>query len=131
MGEARKDVLRLNFDHKLKLEFHGTKVTSDAELLAYRELDKALGLTSVIDSELRDNRTGKNTQHGLAALLRQSIYSRLAGYDDINDAERLCVDPAMRYITRGSAIERSAAPMRPNAGIWSDVIFIGSFRWGM
>ena len=30
MGEARKDALRLNFDHKLKLEFHGTKVTSDA-----------------------------------------------------------------------------------------------------
>jgi len=79
MGEARKDALRLNFDRKLKLEFHGTKVTSDAGLLAYRELDEALGLTSTIDSELRDNRTGKNTRHSIAALLRQSIYSRLAG----------------------------------------------------
>ncbi len=58
MGEARKDVLRLDFDHKLKLEFHGTKVTSDAGLLAYREPDEALGLTSAIDSALRDNRTG-------------------------------------------------------------------------
>ena len=76
MGEACKDALRLDFDHKLRLEFHGTKVTSDAGLLAYRELDEALGLTSAIDSELRDIRTGKNTQHGLAALLRQSIYSR-------------------------------------------------------
>ena len=73
MGEARKDALRLNFDRKLKLEFHGTKVTSDAGLLAYRELDETLGLTSTIDSELRDIRTGKNTQHGLAAPLRQSI----------------------------------------------------------
>ncbi len=109
MGEARKDALRLDFDRKLKLEFHGTKVTSDAGLLAYRELDETLGLTSTIDSELRDIRTGKNTQHGLAALLRQSIYSRLAGYDDTNDAERLCVDPAMRHIAGGRAIERSAA----------------------
>ena len=77
MGEARKDALRLNFECELKLEFHGTKVTSDAGLLAYRELDKVLSLTSAIDSELCDIRTGKNTQHGLTALLRQAIYSRL------------------------------------------------------
>ena len=109
IGETRKDALRLNFDRKLKLEFHGTKVTSNAGLLSYRELDEALGLTSAIDSELRDNRTGKNTRHSIAALLRQSIYSRLAGYDDTNDAERLCVDPAMRHIAGGRAIERSAA----------------------
>ena len=82
MGKTHKGALRLNFDLKFKLEFHGTKVTSDAGLLAYRDLDEALGLTSTIDSEIRDNRTGKNTQHSIAALLRQSIYSRLAGYDD-------------------------------------------------
>ncbi len=109
MGEARKDALRLDFDRRLKLEFHGTKVTSDAGLLAYRELDEALGLTSTIESELRDIRTGKNTQHGIAALLRQSIYSRLAGYDDTNDAQRLALDPAMRYVAGGRAVERSAA----------------------
>ena len=97
MGEAHKDALRLDFNRKLKLQFHGTKVTSDWGLLAYRELDGALGLTSSFDSELRDIRTGKNTQHGLTALLRQSIYSRLAGYEDTNDAERLALDPAMRY----------------------------------
>ena len=84
VGESRKDALRLDFDRRLKVEFHGTKVTSDAGMLAYRELDDALSLTSTIDSELRDIRSGKNTQHGLAALLRQSIYSRLAGYDDTN-----------------------------------------------
>ena len=109
MGEARKDALKLDFDRRLKLEFHGTKVTSDAGLLAYRELDDALGLTTMTDSELCDNRTGKNTQHSIAALLRQSIYSRLAGYADTNDAERLCVDPAMRHVAGGRAIERTAA----------------------
>ena len=109
MGEARKDALRPDFDRKVKVEFHGTKVTSDAGLLAYRELDDALDLTSAIDSEVYDIRTGKNTQHGLTALLRQSVYSRLAGYDDTNDAERLAVDPAMRHVAGGRAVERSAA----------------------
>ena len=80
MGEAKKDALRVNFDNKLKLEFHGVKVTSDAGLLAYREIDDAFGLTEMTACKLTDNRIGKNTQHSLAALLRQSIYSRLAGY---------------------------------------------------
>jgi len=122
MGETRKDALRLNFDRKLKLEFHGTKVTSDAGLLAYLELDEALGLTSAIDSELRDNRTGKNTRHSIAALLRKSIYSRLAGYDDTNDAERLCVDPAMRHVAGGRAIERSAASTSVMGGFETEIL---------
>ena len=90
MGERQKDALRVNFDRKLKLEFHGVKVTSDAGLLVYREIDDVFGLTDMVACELRDNRTGKNTQHSITALLRQSVYSRLAGYEDINDAERLC-----------------------------------------
>ena len=72
MDEARKDALRLDFDRRLKLEFHGTKVTSDAGLLAYRESDEALGLTTRMVSESCDNRTGKNTQHVIPAPLRQN-----------------------------------------------------------
>ncbi len=101
MGERKKDAVRVKFDRKLKTEFHGTKVTSDAGLLTYQELDKILGLTTMITSELYDNRRGKNTQRSMAALLRQSVYSRLAGYDDTNDAERLCVDLAMRQVVGG------------------------------
>ena len=108
MGEPRKDALRVNFDRKLKLEFHGVKVTSDAGLLAYRELDDLFGLTDMITCELRDKRTGRNTQHSLLALSRQSVYSRLAGYEDTNDAERLCVDPAMRQVVGERAKDKTA-----------------------
>ena len=53
MGEACRDALRLALGRKLMLEFHGTKVTSDADLLAYREFDEALGLTSAMESQPR------------------------------------------------------------------------------
>jgi len=108
MGEIRKDALRVNFDRKLKLEFHGVRVTSDAGLLAYRELDDVFGLTDMVAGELKDNRTGKNTQYSLLALSRQSVYSRLAGYEDTNDAERLCVDPAMRQVVGERAKDKTA-----------------------
>jgi len=109
MGESKKDALRVNFDKKLKLEFHGTKLTSDGGLLIYREMDDALGLTEMVESELIDIRTGKNTQHELVGLLRQSIYSSLGGYPDTNDAERLSIDPAMCHLIGGRAKERQAA----------------------
>ena len=110
MGERKKDALRVDFDGQIRLEFHGANVTSDAGLLAYRELDDALGLTAMVDDlALQDPRTGQNTRHSITALLRQSVYSRLAGYEDTNDAERLCVDPAMRRVVGGRASEKTAA----------------------
>src|SRR5262245_37987233 len=109
MGDCQQGPLRVDFDRQIKLEFHGSTVTSDAGLLAYRELDDALGLTSTAASRLHDTRTGQNTQHSLRALLRQSIYSRLAGYEDVNDAERLCFDPALRAIVGGRAQYAHAA----------------------
>jgi hypothetical protein len=108
-GESKNPHLRVDFDRRLKLEFHGSKVTSDAGLLAYRELDDALGLTDVAGGLFQDSRTGKNGRHGMVGQFRQSVFGRLGGYDDVNDADRLGRDPAMRWIVGGKAVERQAA----------------------
>ena len=111
MGDCQKSDLRVGFDSRLRLKFLGSQVTTDAGLLAYRDLDEALALTEMGVIALQDSRLGSNKQHGLLPLLRQSIYSRLAGYEDVNDAERLSVDPAMRHVVGGRATlpEKQAA----------------------
>ncbi len=109
MGEATKRPLRLNFDRRLKLEFRGATITSDAGLLAFRELDETLGLSQMAAKRLADGRIGKNIQHGLLALFRQAVFGRLAGYEDVNDAERLRLDPAMRALVGYAYALRHAA----------------------
>ena len=109
MGDGEKTPLKLNFDRKVHLEFRGATITSDAGLLACRELDDALNLTDSADDFLKESRTGKNILHKLIPLLRQSIYSRLAGYDDTNDADRLSQDPAMRVVVGWKGADRNAA----------------------
>ena len=109
MGESDNEALRLNFDRRLMLQFRGSTITSDAGLLVYRELDDTLKLTDTAADRLADARIGKNGRHRLAGLLRQSVFGRLAGYEDVNDAERLCRDPAMRWVVGDRAITSSAA----------------------
>ncbi len=109
MGESKEGGLRVDFDRRLKLEFHGSKVTSEAGLLSYRELDDAVELTEMAGDVLADGRTGKNGRHGEIGQLPQSVFGRLAGYDDVNDADRLGRDPAMRWIGGGHAIKGRAA----------------------
>jgi Transposase DDE domain group 1 len=120
-GESQSDARRLIFDRRLKLEFHGSSVTSDAGLLAYRELDAALGLTVLAGAMLSDGRRGKITRHVLIGLLCQSVFGRLAGYEDVNDAERLARDRAMRLVVGGYAVARqaaSASQIRPFETEW-------------
>ena len=73
MVDAKNDDLRVGFDSRLKLKICGSKVTTDAGLLAYRELDEVLGLTEMGADLLADLRLGTNKQHLLLPLLRQSI----------------------------------------------------------
>jgi len=117
-GEASDAALRVTFDPRLKLEFHGSKVTSDAGLLPFRDLDDALGLTDLAGEALADTRTGQNSRHTLIAQLRQSVFGRLAGYEDVNDADRLAHDPALRWIVGGRAVTHNADAMGQAARRW-------------
>ena len=108
MGETQKQPFQLSFNSSLKVEFQGSRVTSDGGLVLVRELDERLGFGELIARHLADSR-GKNAQLPLADLLRQSVYSRLAGYEDLNDAARLSQDPTFRLIGSRKIWERGAA----------------------
>jgi Transposase DDE domain group 1 len=85
-GESDDGSLRVDSDPRLKLEFQGSRITSDAGLLAYRELEDVLGLTDLAAAELSECRRGKNIRHLLTGLFRLSVFGRLAH------------DPAMRAV---------------------------------
>src|SRR6202795_1924428 len=97
-GESRSEALRLNFDRRLLLQFRGSVITSDGGLLAYRELDDVLGLTTSGGERFAEARTGKNRRHLLVGLLRQSGLGRVAGDGDVNGAERVGGGRAMRSV---------------------------------
>src|SRR3954454_6338015 len=99
-GET-KEALRVVFDRRLKLEFHGAKITSDGSLLAYRELDEALGLTAMGVSALAEGRRGQNIRHRLLGLLRRR--------------RSTAASPATKTLTTpsGSSATRPCAPSWP------------------
>jgi hypothetical protein len=109
VGETPNQPFQLSFNAFLKIDFQGSRVTSDGGLILMRELDERLGFGELIQQHLTDSRRGKNTQFPFADLLRQSVYSRLAGYEDLNDAERLAHDPAFRLIGSEKNWDRGAA----------------------
>jgi hypothetical protein len=109
MGEKQGQPFQLSFNTSLKIDFQGSRVTSDGGLMLVRELDERLGFWELIARHLTDSRRGKNTQLPLADLLRQPVYSRIAGYEDVNDAERLSQDPTFRLIGSEKICERGGA----------------------
>ena len=121
MEYAKGERLNIRFDRKIKLEFHGARLTSDGGLLVYRELDDALGLFNSASTVMNDKRTGRNIQHDMTNLLRQSVYSRLAGYEDVNDAQRLSLDPVMRAVT-GKKKRKNAASVNTAGRFETEVL---------
>ena len=108
VGETQNRAFQLSFNSSLKVDFQGSRVTSDGGLLLVRELDERLGFGQLIERHLNDQR-GMNAQLLLTDLVRQSVYSRLAGYEDVNDAERLSQDPTFRLIGSSKIWERGGA----------------------
>src|SRR5712692_310029 len=109
VGDTKSGPIRLTFNPQLRVEFRGATMTSDAGLLLPRELEERLGLDALIERHFTDPRTGHNRQFPLPDLFRQSIYSRLAGYEDTNDAERLAEDPTFRMLASRERREASVA----------------------
>ena len=101
---------RSRFDRRVRLEFRGATITSDAGLLACRELDDALGLTATANESLQESRGGRNVQHRLVGLLRQSVYSRLRATRIPTTLNGLAQDPTMRVV-----VGRRGRPERPAA----------------
>ncbi len=97
MGEKQNQPFQFSFNTSLRVDFQGSRVTSDGGLLLVRELDERLGLSALITENIMDDRRGKN------------IYSRLAGYEDVNDAERLSQDPTFHLIASEKIWDRGAA----------------------
>jgi len=115
VGETQNQPFQVSFNSSLKVDFRGSRVTSDGGLLLVRELNERMGLNQLIEAHLTDDQRGMNTQLPLPDLLRQSIYSRLSGYKDVNDAERLSQDPTFRLIGSAKIWARGATlPSRPH-----------------
>jgi hypothetical protein len=121
-GEGELGDGRLEFDRRVRLEFHGSKISSDGGLLLFRELDDVLGLHDLAGEQLVDTRSGHNRLHSVVGLLRQSVFGRLAGYEDVNDADRLALDPVMRQIVGGRAVDHQAASASQMGRFETDVL---------
>ena len=127
-GAGKSGGVRLGFDRRVRLEFHGSRISSDGGLLLYRELDEVLSLHDMAGGLLKDVRKGRNCVHTLVGLLRQSVFGRLAGYEDVNDAERLALDPVMRQIVGGRAVDEQAASASQMGRFETEVLAVNDNR---
>jgi Transposase DDE domain group 1 len=109
VGDKENKPFQLSFNGFLKVDFQGSRVTSDGGLLLVRELDERLGFGKLLDAHLSDPRQGANKKFLFADLVRQSVYSRLAGYEDLNDAARVAADPTFRLIGSKKNWDRGGA----------------------
>src|SRR3990172_3427966 len=92
VGESQIQPLQLSFHRFLRVAFQGSRVISKGGLILVRELDERPGFGELIE-QYRSDWRANNARFCLADLLRQSVYSRLAGYEEVSDAARLSQDP--------------------------------------
>ena len=90
--------LGFGFQPKLVVDFAGGALTTDAGLLLVREFDGQLGLSADVVGRLTDPRDARYITHELEALVRQRLYQIAAGYEDVNDADRLRQDPPFQVV---------------------------------
>ena len=121
-GETNWGDIRIGFDRRLKLEYHGSRITCDARLLPFRDIDDVLGLAGAAAATLSDVSSDKNGRNSLVAQFRQSPFGLVAGYEDVNDADRLARDPAIRWIVGGRAVANHSASTRQTARFEAEVL---------
>ena len=119
MGESKEGVLRVDFDRRVKLEFHGSNVTSEAGLLPYRELDDAVELTEMAGDVLADGRTGKNGRHGMIGLCLVKTWStRFITRLSCADADHVAPGNLWSGRPAGSKIANKAYPLEPRRSLF-------------
>jgi hypothetical protein len=99
VGKKQNQSFQLLFNPYLKVDSQGSQETSDGGLILVRELDRRLGWEKLLEEHLSESRQGLNEQFTVTNLPRQSVYSRLAGCEDLNDVERLAADTTFRLIS--------------------------------
>ncbi len=109
-GSDRGD--RVDFDHRVRLEFRSAQSSSDGGLLVMRELDDALGLSGLASSALRDNRRGKFTINRSAGVLLATRRSTTRGWGRAVDAQA-ALGPA-----DGAVRDRGRWPRRRTGTRW-------------
>jgi hypothetical protein len=102
--------LTFGFQPKLRVDFDGGTLTSDAGLVLMREFDEKLGLTADVAARITDNRDQRYVRHAMLTLIRQRSYQVVAGYEDANDADRLKQDPTFQTIASDTADHLGSQP---------------------
>jgi hypothetical protein len=102
--------LGFGFQPKLRVDFEGGTITSDAGLTLIREFDDGFGLTADVASRITDDRDQRYVTHDMLTLVRQRAYQIIAGYEDANDADRLKDDPTFQTIASASLSTLGSQP---------------------
>src|SRR5271157_5464324 len=76
-------------------DFSGGTLSSDGGALLLRQVDANLGLTQALAHCFYDNRDAHFVDHSVQQLLAQRLYGLALGYEDLNDHQRLRLDPLL------------------------------------